>query len=489
MPTRQSTFQTSAFHTPFSDSIDLLEELSPPLEATSDHIQNFSRLKKAMFYTRDLISAADIDLVPISVWQNFLNPSNNIKSYLTQYSSSKNAGYIDNANTQVDSLLQYLSPYVITGKGAAQAAGKALARYSKVIESQTERIEQNVNRDLISIQEANDKASSLLKNINSSQQQIENYSSELFQNNDEKFSLKSQIDNLFEKSTKLYDRLEKYATEILGDGVDEDDSLRVELLDAKEEIIEAKTEALETKKDLEATLADLKHLHTQVFGTPNDDDELVGGVLSEFDAARQKFDQFRAKQREEAKALADKINALLPDATSAGLASAYANQKKSYQKPIRNFTYVFYISVAILFAIGIWTLTSISQQISVATEFGNKFEVLIVSTLARLPLALPVVWLAYFSSKRRNENRRLEEEYAHKETIARSFHSFKQQVEKLGSEETILSAKLLDAAISSAAFNASSTLDKNHDDKLPNIDQMNNLQKTYAYLKNITRTE
>jgi len=111
---------------------------------------------------------------------------------------------------------------------------------------------------------------------------------------------------------------------------------------------------------------------------------------------------------------------------------------------------------------------------------------MLASAFARTPIALPIIWLAYFAAKRRNENRRLEEEYAHKEAIARSYFSFKQQVEKLDAEQSnALSAKLLEAAISSVSRNASQTLDKDHDDKLPNVEQLSNLQKTFHSVTNL----
>lgn len=63
---------------------------------------------------------------------------------------------------------------------------------------------------------------------------------------------------------------------------------------------------------------------------------------------------------------------------------------------------------------------------------------------------------------------RLKQEYAHKEALAKSYESFKFQIEQLGGDSEVeLLKKLLDTAISAVAKNASETLDKVPDNKTP----------------------
>ena len=81
-----------------------------------------------------------------------------------------------------------------------------------------------------------------------------------------------------------------------------------------------------------------------------------------------------------------------------------------------------------------------------------------------LPFTIPLIWLAIYASKRRSENQRLEQEYAHKETLAKSYSGYKQQIEQLSEKDKELLAKLLTAAIDSISYNASNTLDKKHGD-------------------------
>ncbi len=84
--------------------------------------------------------------------------------------------------------------------------------------------------------------------------------------------------------------------------------------------------------------------------------------------------------------------------------------------------------------------------------------------LFKLPLYVPLVWLALYASKRRSENQRLEQEYAHKEALAKSYSSYKQQIKELKQEDQLLLIKLLDSAIAAMANNASDVLDKKHGD-------------------------
>ena len=144
--------------------------------------------------------------------------------------------------------------------------------------------------------------------------------------------------------------------------------------------------------------------------------------------------------------------------------------RKSFRDPIKQYSQLFYISVAILTLVAfISTIESISTSGTLIkfvdlSDFGK-----LISNLAyKTPIILPVLWLALFASKRRNEAQRLQQEYAHKEALAKSYQSFKNQIDQLqdGKKEQLLE-KLLAAAIDAVATNASKSLDGKHDEKTP----------------------
>lgn len=136
---------------------------------------------------------------------------------------------------------------------------------------------------------------------------------------------------------------------------------------------------------------------------------------------------------------------------------------------IKRYSKLFYISIAILAVIAfISTIDSIGGPELIKFVDVTNISHLLSNLSHKLPVILPVLWLALFASKRRSEAQRLQQEYAHKEALAKSYQSFKNQIDNLqdGKKEQLLE-KLLSAAIDAVAANASSALDGKHDDKTP----------------------
>ncbi len=100
-------------------------------------------------------------------------------------------------------------------------------------------------------------------------------------------------------------------------------------------------------------------------------------------------------------------------------------------------------------------------------EASQTLEETFRHLLQYAPLYIPAVWLAIFASKRRSENQRLIQEYAHKEALAKSYTSYKKQIDELEEEDQKLLVKLLDSAIDTISSNPSKTLDKKHDHEMP----------------------
>ena len=114
MSTRTQVYNSQAFHENWNKIVNILEDIKSPLEATSDNVQNLARLKKAITYVNELILASDKELIPVSVWQNFQNPCATILGHIQANQNTPNESNLNSANNSVDSLIQYLSPYVLT---------------------------------------------------------------------------------------------------------------------------------------------------------------------------------------------------------------------------------------------------------------------------------------------------------------------------------------------------------------------------------------
>jgi hypothetical protein len=97
----------------------------------------------------------------------------------------------------------------------------------------------------------------------------------------------------------------------------------------------------------------------------------------------------------------------------------------------------------------------------------NGWEEMVRTLLTRVPIVLPVVWVAIFSATRRSQYERLQQEYAHKEAFASSYESYKKQLQQLQIDADGLQKELIGKAIEAISFNASKTLDGNHTEKPP----------------------
>ncbi|MCL7772416.1 hypothetical protein [Pasteurella multocida] len=105
---------------------------------------------------------------------------------------------------------------------------------------------------------------------------------------------------------------------------------------------------------------------------------------------------------------------------------------------------------------------------------SSQIFIILKSLVFKLSFILPALWLVLFVSKRRNEARRLEQEYAHKEALAKSYDSYKQQIEKLKQEDQDkLLSMLMENMLKAIALNPAETLDKNHKDPMPIEEVMN----------------
>ena len=166
--------------------------------------------------------------------------------------------------------------------------------------------------------------------------------------------------------------------------------------------------------------------------------------------------KYKELQSKKYDALFAKIESLLPGATSAGLASAFLTRKKVFAQPNKIWTATFIATLIGMFAYSAITFQSITS-----------LEGALIQLLNHLPLYIPVVWLAIYSSKRKSENKRLEEEYAHRESLANSFIGYKEQIEQLNKDDTEALKEFLKNIVSEISKNPSDTLDGKHGDSTP----------------------
>jgi hypothetical protein len=125
------------------------------------------------------------------------------------------------------------------------------------------------------------------------------------------------------------------------------------------------------------------------------------------------------------------IVGLLPGATSAGLASAFDERRKSFLKPSGRWQWLFVGSLVVLIILaltGLWSVYSAGTPLS--------YDELFRLWLARLPIAAALIWLALHASREAALAKRLEEDYGYKAAIAASFQGFHKQMSELAEKAT-----------------------------------------------------
>lgn len=163
----------------------------------------------------------------------------------------------------------------------------------------------------------------------------------------------------------------------------------------------------------------------------NKNSEESSRLVGEMGAAKKRVDTMTAtladyeqgvqKSRADLDALREKIEALLPGATSAGLASAFHAQKERFRWPQ-------WVWLA-LFVCGILALIAAAATGLPAT--AESWEPILRHIINRLPLVAPLVWLSIYAGHHYNMALRMQEEYAFKEAVSRAFEGYKREMEAI----------------------------------------------------------
>ena len=295
---------------------------------------------------------------------------------------------------------------------------------------------------------------SLLDDIHKKKHEIDELRTYLLEDDEDGSCLKSQADEAFEEISEHLKNVERLSSSIEGaynnifekpDGVYEGiNSIAEDLKEIQEETSEIRRRFSESYKKL--------------YGDEESDTGLEAKLVELFNTYEENLGTHRSKSDE----LILQIEGALSGATNLELAKAFQDQKKSYSWPKNGWAFLFIASISamVLFSLDINELKSDAE--------GYGLEL-----LKRLPVFGPLVWLALFASKQQGQNKRLEQEYAHKEAITKTYVGHKRQIDKLadGDDKDALVRKLAASTIDAIEFNPSSTLDNgSHKDDLPSAE-------------------
>lgn len=127
------------------------------------------------------------------------------------------------------------------------------------------------------------------------------------------------------------------------------------------------------------------------------------------------------------------ITDLLPGATSAGLAHAFDDRRKTFLKPHNRWQWLFVGSLVALMVVAIHGFLALYHSGPEGTATVPTFDAVLRMWLSRLPVVAALVWLALHASREAALAKRLEEDYGYKSAIASSFLGFHKQMAEIGS--------------------------------------------------------
>ena len=270
-----------------------------------------------------------------------------------------------------------------------------------------------------------------------------------------------KIEGANKESTEYRDEILEYKAELL-DGDSENESIKQQIHELNQEMLAnqakmqkfisdyitgtvttTKTEAgveKEVKTKSKKELVD--ELHKSFEGHIASEKAKITEYIEAFDNYK------TAKQAE--------IEGLLKNATNASLASAFENFRTQTEGlKNKSESYFFYSIIALIVAI-------ILPYIPYLKDWMFTSDNVYIELLRRVLFTGPFVWLAYYQAKKTNQYFRLEQEYAHKAVVSRSFEGYKSQVLELykdnpASQEML--QKLLGGSIETIAKNPAEVLD------------------------------
>lgn len=442
-------------------------------------VTELARLRKVIKYLDGLLNSLDPELLPLSTLDTF-----NAQLILCYQSSftfnqTRNIAYLQAANTHADNLLTYIRPYMVVDGKAAKALFESTKQYSKTIDDYLSSFPTK-SRELLNEIETVKKASGEIQaEIQASNDLVNEFTAKLFGSDEPTTGIESQVN-------AAYEDIEQKLAEIRGfheETITDDDSTRNQLEVAKNLALTNEGKITQSLENVKSEVQDLNNFHAKIFGKQDDDGKQLSGLAAELDFRVVELTAFEKKQVTKYNALNAQIESLLPGATSAGLASAYREMKESFDKPIKMASYVYYFSIALLLiGFGVFTL-QIGGEYWISFVKFDTWDGVLKGLASKLPFYGTLIWLATVASKRRSESQRLQQEYSHKEALAKSYDNYKKQLEALDGEDKAMQKEFITRAIDAIAYNASQTLDGKHGDAHPTVNMLDKISDTVKEIK------
>lgn len=191
--------------------------------------------------------------------------------------------------------------------------------------------------------------------------------------------------------------------------VDQIEENHAETSERSLEIHEALEKVLTSKQEIETVLEHLKN-----------SDEIATGHEARV-----------AELTNELDSLLKRVDKLLPAAASASLASSFKTQKERFAEPQKSWlqTFIWCIVGLIIVAFPSF-LAALGVPMSGHSENATATDIW-RNLMLRMPIVIPLVWLAIYAGRNYMLSLRLEEEYAYKEAVSTAFEGYKREMQDI----------------------------------------------------------
>ena len=210
--------------------------------------------------------------------------------------------------------------------------------------------------------------------------------------------------------------------------------------------------ACEEIEESEDKINELKDFYEEVFNGITDDSDPKNNKKSWVDLLDEKKEYVNnmiEQGENDFKNLKNKINSLLPGATSAGLARAYMRQRRITEKKVEKWNRIFKWAIV--------TFATVFSFYFALAIYLNTFS--FVDFFKSLPLWVFSGFFIYYSTQQISEYKKTADEYRHKEALASSYIGFERLIAESGNME--LRDKLLEIATDAIGVNPSDKINSN----------------------------
>ena len=286
----------------------------------------------------------------------------------------------------------------------------------------------------------------ILDDVKDSQKQINNVYNEIYDIEDSNIELKDSSSILNNLRQANNDAVKIRKTYINFYGQKDSEGNQIQGIVSK---LESACSEIEESED---KINELKDFYEEVFNGITDDSDPKNNKKSWVDLLDEKKEYVNnmiEQGENDFKNLKNKINSLLPGATSAGLARAYMRQRRITEKKVEKWNRIFKWAIVIFAAAFLCYFIS---AICLKT-FG------FVDFLKSLPLWVFSGFFIYYSTQQISEYKKTADEYRHKEALASSYIGFERLIVENGNME--LRDKLLEIATDAIGVNPSDKINSN----------------------------